>query len=206
MITSPIDGVIAQRHLELGDYAKSAASPGEPVYTVVAVDILKAVWTVPVSEINRIKDGNMVLISTSSGIQNIIGTIDFISPTVKQAENTVFVHATLDKSIVMMTENDSSVPTYNSALKPGISITISIKTGERKNVLLLSRRAVLNIQNGKGNIIVVEENVARLKQVNVGEIYGSEIEITSQLSQTTRVIVDNQHQLKDGTLVSITRN
>ena len=66
VVTSPIDGVIAQRHLEVGEYAKSAASSGQPIFTVVAVDVLKAVWTVPVGDINQIKNGNMVLISTSS--------------------------------------------------------------------------------------------------------------------------------------------
>ncbi len=205
-IVSPIDGVIAQRHQELGDYAKTAASSGQPVYTVVALDVLKAVWTVPVSDINRIKNGNMVLISTASGIQNIIGTIDFISPTVKQGENTVVVHAMLRNSIGINTENGSPAPVDNSALKPGTSITISIKTGERKNVLLLPRRAVLQIQNGKGNIFVNERGAARLKEVTVGGVYGSEIEINSRLAQTTQVIIDNQHQLKDGMSVSVVKD
>lgn len=205
IVTSPIDGVIAQRHLEVGEYAKSASSPGEPIFTIVAMDVLKAVWSVPVSDINLIRDGNMVLISTSSGIQNIVATIDYISPTVKQGENMIVVHATLPKSLQMQVENDSTVPTQNSALKPGISITISIKTGERKNVSLLPRRAVINIQNGKGYIFVVTENIARVREVNVGGIYGSEIEINTRLSQTTQVIVDNQHLLKDGTPVSVVK-
>ncbi len=206
VVTSPIDGVIAQRHLEMGEYAKSAASSGQPIFTVVAIDVLKAVWTVPVSDINLIKNGNMVLISTSSGIQNIVATIDYISPTVKQGENTVVVHATLPKSLQMVEDASSEESTPNSALKPGVSITISIKTGERKNVLLLPRRAVFNIQNGKGYIFAVEENVARVKEVNVGSVYGSEIEVNTRLSQTTRVIVDNQHLLKNSTTVSIIRD
>ncbi len=203
MVTSPIDGVIAKKHLEVGEYAKSAATPGEPIFTVVAMDILKAVWTVPISDINLIKNGNMVLISTPSGIQNIIATIDYISPTAKQGENTVVVHATLPQSLQLLAKNDSTTPTQNRALKPGVSATISIKTGERKNVSLLPRRSVINIQNGKGYIFVVEENVARSKEVNVGGVYGSEIEVNTRLTQASQVIVDNQHLLKDGTPVSI---
>lgn len=203
VIVSPITGIIAERHLEVGDYAKSAATSGTPVFTIVAVDVLKAVWTVPISEISRIKIGNMVLISTASGIQNIIGTIDFVSPTVKQGENTVTVHATLQNITDTNPDNDLSASKENSRLKPGTSITISIKTGERKNVMLLPQRAVLQIQSGKGKIYVIEENVARLKQVNVGGIYGSEIEISTNLPRSTQVIVDNQHLLKDGMAVSI---
>ncbi len=206
VIVSPITGVVAERHLEIGDYAKTAASSGQPVFTIIAVDVLKAVWTVPISEISRIKLGNMVLISTASGIRNIIGTIDFVSPTVKQGENTVIVHATLQDIKETHPNNESSTPKENSRLKPGTSITISIKTGERKNVMLLPERSVLQIQNGKGSIYVIEENVARLKQVNVGGVYGNEIEVNTNLPQSTRVIVDNQHLLKDGMEVSVVQD
>lgn len=206
VITSPIDGVISQRHLELGDYAKTAAASGQPVFTVVAIDVIKAVWSVPVNDISQIKNGNMVLISTASGIQNIVGTIDFIGPTVKKGENTVVVHATIPNAAGFNADSGSTTPTHNSALKPGTSATISIKTGDRKNVLLLPRRAVLLIKNGKGNIFVVEGGAARLKQVNVGGVYGTEIEVTSRLAQTTQVIVDNQHLLTDGMSVSVVRD
>ena len=204
-ITSPIDGVIATRHLGVGAYAKSAESSGTPMFTIVAMDILKAVWTVPASDVNQIKNGNMVLITAATGIQNIVGTIDFISPIVKQGENTVAVHATLRKSEVMRAEDAPPAPMQNSGLKPGTAVTISIKTGERKNVQLLPRRAVLHIQNGSGRIFVVEGNVARRKQVTVGAVYGGEIEVTSRLTQNIQVIVDEQHRLQDGTLVSIVR-
>ncbi len=205
-ILSPINGIVAERHLETGDYAKSAASQGQPVYTIVAVDILKAVWKVPVSEISRIQIGNMVLISTASGIQNIIGTIDFISPTVKERENAATVHATLQNLKNTEPNNTPTTSKQNDALKPGTSITISIKTSERKNVTLLPQRAVLQIQNGKGNIFVVEQNRIRLKQVNIGGVYGSEIETQTKISQSVQIIVENQHLLKDGMSGSVVKD
>lgn len=198
-ITSPIDGVIAARHLGVGDYARSAASSEVLVFTVVGRDVPKAIWTVPAEDISRIASGNMVLISTASGIQNIAGTIDFISPTVNRENNTVLVDAMLSHLVAAVSNSDSG-------LKPGTPITVSIKTGERKNVQLLPRRAVLQRQNGSGTIFVVEGNVARQKQVTVGAIYGGEIEITSQLSQRTQVIVDEQHRLQEGAPVFIVRD
>ena len=122
-IKSPTDGVVAMQHLNTGDYAQSAASPtGKPVFTVVAVDLLKAVWNMPTGDVRRINTGDLALISTDSGIRNIVGTITFISPTVR--DNTVLVHAT--------------VTNPQNSLKPGTAITISIKTGERKNVQITS--------------------------------------------------------------------
>ena len=187
-IKSPIDGVVTTQHLNIGDHALIAASPtGKPVFTVVAVDVLKAVWNMPIGDVRRIDNSDLVLISTDAGIRNIIGTVTFISPTV--SDNTVLVHAT--------------VPNSKNSLKPGTAITISIKTGERKNVQLLPLRSVVNIQNGSGTIFVVEGNTARTKQVNVGGVHSGEIEVTSQLTRGTSVIVDNQHRLQNGTPVSV---
>lgn len=202
-INSPIDGIVSQRHMELGDFAKTAASSGTPIYTVIAIDFLKAVWTIPVSDINRINVSDMVLISTASGIQNIVATVDFISPTVKPGENTVEVHATLPNTIGMNLGDTTITPDLNNALKPGTSISISIKTGERENVQLLPRRSVLHIQNGKGWIYVVEENTAKLKQINVGGKYGNEVEVNTRIPQNDQVIVDGHQHLKDGINVSI---
>jgi RND family efflux transporter MFP subunit len=198
-IKSPIDGVILTRHLSVGDHAGPASSPsGKPVFEVISVNVLKAVWSMPVADARRIHSGELVLISTNSGIRNIVGIIDFISPTVNRENNTVLVHANVPNSIGTLS--------HNGGLRPGGTITVSIKTGERKNVQLVPLCSVLHIQNGSGTIFKVEENVARREQVSVGAVYGGEIEVTSRLLNGTLVIVDKQHLLQEGTPVSIIRD
>ena len=186
-ITAPIDGVITTRHLDTGDYARPAAIPGAvPVFTVMSVETIKAVWNMPTAAVNKVTLGDMVFISTA-GIQNIPGTVEFISPTVRREDDTVLVHASVQAE----------------GLKPGASVTVSVKTGARKNVLLLPKRAVLRIQDGAGELFVVEGNVAKRQQVTVSAVHGGEIEITSRLTLKTQVIVDAQHRLEDGTAVAI---
>ena len=199
IIKSPIDGVIATRHLNMGDYAGSSASPtGKPVFTVIGVKVLKAIWSMPVTDARRIHNGELVLISTDAGIRNIVGTIDFISPTVDRENNTVLVHASVPNSVGTLA--------HNGGLRPGGTITVSIKTGERKNVQLLPLHSVLHIQNGSGTIFTVEGNAARREQVSVGAVYGGEIEVTARLLNGTLVVVGEQHRLQDGTPVSIVRD
>ena len=199
IIKSPIDGVIATRHLNMGDYAGSAASPtGKPVFTVIGVKVLKAIWSMPVTDARRIHNGELVLISTDAGIRNIVGTIDFISPTVNRENNTVLVHASVPNSVGTLA--------HNGGLRPGGTITVSLKTGERKNVQLLPLHSVLHIQNGSGTIFTVEENAARREQVSVGAVYGSEIEVNARLLNGTLVVVGEQHRLQEGTPVSIVRD
>ncbi|MDE0553776.1 MAG: efflux RND transporter periplasmic adaptor subunit [Candidatus Poribacteria bacterium] len=198
-IKSPINGIIATRHSNVGDHTLSATSPaGKPIFTVIGVDSLTAVWNKPIRDARRINTGELVLISTNAGIQNIVGTIDFISPTVDRENNTVLVQATVP--------NAAGSLSHNSGLKPGGTITVSIKTSERKNVQLLPMRAVLHIQNGSGTIFTVRENAAHREQINVGAVYGGEIEITSRLINGTQVIVSEQHRLQEGTPVSIIRD
>ncbi len=197
-LKSPINGIIATRHSNVGDHALSATSPAaKPIFTIIGIDVLKAVWRMPVGEARRINTGELVLISTDSSIQNIVGTIDFISPTVDRENNTVLVQATVP--------NAAGSLSHNSGLKPGGTITVSIKTGERKNVQLLPWHAVLHIQNGSGTVFTVRENAAHREQINVGNVYGDEIEVTSRLISGTQVIVSEQHRLQEGTPVSIVR-
>ncbi len=199
IIKSPIDGVIATRHLNMGDYAGSAASPtGKPVFTVIGVKVLKAIWSMPVTDARRIHNGELVLISTDAGIRNIVGTIDFISPTVNRENNTVLVHASVPNSVGTLA--------HNGGLRPGGTITVSLKTGERKNVQLLPLHSVLHIQNGSGTIFTVEGNAARRERVSVGAVYGSEIEVNARLLNGTLVVVGEQHRLQEGTPVSIVRD
>ena len=198
-LKSPIDGIIATRHLNMGDHAGSASSPtGKPVFTVIGVKTLRAIWNMPVTEARRIHSGELVLISTNAGIRNIVGTIDFISPTVNREDNTVLVHASVANSVGTLS--------HNGGLRPGGAITVSLKTGERKKVQLLPLHSVLHIQNGSGTIFTVEGNTARREQVSVGAVYGGEIEITARLLNGTLVIVGEQHRLQDGTPVSIIRD
>ena len=173
-------------HLQGSQYLRSSA-----------VKTLKAIWNMPVTDARRIHSGELVLISTDAGIRNIVGTIGFISPTVNREDNTVLVHATVPNSVGTLS--------HTGGLRPGGTITVSIKTGERKNVQLLPLRSVLHIQNGSGTVFTVEGNAARREQVSVGAIYGGEIEITSKLAAGTQVIVDKQHRIQDGTPVSIVR-
>ena len=197
-IKSPINGIVKTRHLSVGDYAQSASSPtGKPVVTVIGVDVLKAIWNMPVAEARRINSGELVLISTNADIRNIVGTIDFISPTVNLEDNTVLVRATVPNSVGSLSQSNS--------LKPGIAITVSIKTGERKNVQLLPLHAVLHIKNGSGTIFTVRGNAAHREEINVGSIYDDEIEIISRLINGTQVITDEQHRLQEGTEISIVR-
>lgn len=189
-ITSPIDGIISMRVLDIGDYAQSAgAMNADPLYTIVNMDIVKAVFEVPESDLDNIKAGDTVSITTASGRKDIAGKIGFISPIVNSVTRKTTVKATIPN------------PGYN--LKPGMFVEIKIKTLENKNALLLSRGSVLNIQDNNGHVFVAENGKAVQRKVKVGMRRGEYIEVVDGISDTAAVIVGGHHSLHDGANISI---
>ena len=66
-ITAPINGIVVNRSADLGDYAIAAGSPSaQPILTLVKMDVLKAVFTVPAAELSNVAVGNSVRISTGA--------------------------------------------------------------------------------------------------------------------------------------------
>ena len=193
-LKAAIAGVVASRELGAGDYAQSGSVPGaKPIVTLIGTDVLRAVWRMPVAAARGVSSGDLVLVSTESGLQNIVGTIDLMSPTIDREGKTVRVEATVPNVL----------GETGAVLKPGMGVEVSLKTGERKNVQLFPLRAVVNIQGGSGTVFVVEGGVARVKAVEVGAVYGGEIEVRSELAKGVRVVVGEQHRLSDGAPVSV---
>ena len=78
-------------------------------------------------------------------------------------------------------------------VKPGMTANVTIKTGERQNVLVIPLRAVRTSSNGKRKTVrVLENGVAREQSVELG-LKGDEgrVEVTSGLSEGQRVIVSD---------------
>ena len=78
-------------------------------------------------------------------------------------------------------------------VKPGMTANVTIKTGERQNVLVIPLRAVRTCSNGKRKTVrVLENGVAREQSVELG-LKGDEgrVEVTSGLSEGQRVIVSD---------------
>ena len=136
-ITSPLNGIVVKRDLDLGNYAAAANSPGgSPIFTIVKMDVVKAIFPVPEADLNNIVMGAAVTISI--GQQQISGTINFISPIVNPADRTVSVKA--------------KIPNPTHRLKPGMFVSVDLDLSSPDDVLLLPREAVLDVQDGMGEV------------------------------------------------------
>jgi len=188
-IVSPVNGIVVNRDADLGDYAAAGSPRSSPILTVVKMDVVKAVFTVPEADLGTVGVGTAV--SIYAGQQHISGAINFISPIVNPEGRTVNVKAEIPN------------PAYR--LKPGMFVEVDIDLSAPDDSLLLPREAALDIQDRVGHVFIVTEGRARQQPVKVGLTWGEKISILEGVTDSTPVIVNGHRQLVDGTEISVVK-
>ena len=161
-----------KRDANIGDYAVSGPG-GNPVLTIVKMDVVKAVFTIPEVDLSNVAVGSSVDISTRQ--HHTRGKINFVSPIVKPETRTVAVKAEIPN------------PAYR--LKPGMFVEVSIDFSTTDDSLLLPRNAVLDIQNGVGHVFIVSDGKAHQQTVKVGPAWGEKISILEGVVDSTPIVV-----------------
>ena len=185
-ITSPLNGIVVNRDSNIGDYVGSGPG-GNPILTIVKMDVVKAVFTIPEADLSNVAVGTSVGISTRQ--HHTSGKINFVSPIVKPETRTVKLKA--------------EIPNPEYQLKPGMFVEVSIDFSTTDDSLLLPRDAVLDIQNGVGHVFIVSDGKAHQQTVKVGPAWGEKISILEGVIDSTPIIVRGHQQLADGTKILV---
>jgi len=186
-ITAPVAGIVVNKNADTGDYAAAA---GNPILTIVNMDIVHAVFTVSETEIMNISVG--APINITAGKDNIQGQINYISPIVNPADRMVTVKG--------------KIPNPKYQLKPGMFVEVNIDYSALEESLLLPREAVLDIQDDAGHVFVVADgNQAQKQNVKVGLVWGDSISILEGVTESSRVVVNGHRQLEDGMHVLVVK-
>ena len=125
VIASPIDGVVLEKNLEIGEIA----FPGTPVLTVAD---LKDTWIkiyVNEKQLSRVKLGQKAFVTIDSSEEKFAGKVVTIS---NQAEFTPKTIQTKDERVKLMFAVKIAIPNPDMALKPGMPADAYIETGEKK--------------------------------------------------------------------------
>lgn len=188
MIYSPIDGVISQRNISSGDFAKD-----NPLFRIVDNRLLDLTVTVPSKFIRFLKPELELRFTTDAFPgQTFTGKVRYINPTVNET----------DRSVKVVAE----VPNNPEVLKGGLFVEGKIVIGERKGILQVPRNALLtwDVNTQKADLFVIENNIAKRKMVSVGMTSGEMVEITSGISAGEQVVSRGGFNIKDGDKVKIT--
>jgi membrane fusion protein, multidrug efflux system len=183
VVFSPIDGYVAERTADLGEYV----SPTAKVATVVRINPMRIRMDIPEQAIPEVQLGQSVSVTTSAWPdKNFGGRIARISPNVSAESRTLTVEAEI--------ENSSGV------LKPGQFATVRILQRRNEPAILVPARAV-RTEAGVSRLFVIKDGHAQQRLVQLGQTEGDLVEIKTGVAADEQVATSNVEQLSDGVAV-----
>ena len=185
-IRSPINGFVAERHIEIG----TAVVPGTYIAKIIDIKRVKVSIRVAEADIGRVHLEQQVTVSVD-GIpdKEFKGVIYTIGPEAEISSRTFPVEVLLS--------NDPDI-----SLKSGMVANVTVLAETIQDAILVPRDAVL----GEGDtrwVYVVRDSTAQMREVETGRSIGSEIQIGKGLQSGETVVTVGQRQLADGTKVKV---
>jgi membrane fusion protein (multidrug efflux system) len=186
LITSPIEGILAERFVDTG----TNVTPGTRVATVVETNQVKIKVGISEKEIGEIKEGQEVSIETDAYPgQKYTGSVYSVGT---KADD-----STLSFPIEIVVNN-----IQNPVLKPGMVARAIIKTGIYSDVMALPQEAVLN-KNQQPFVWIVDNGTVHKVLVTPTTVAGSQVIINSSLKPGALVVVSGLKRVFEGSRVQI---
>src|SRR3989454_12560768 len=185
-ITSPIDGVVTDRPLFEGDLATA----NQPLLTVMNTSRLIANAHLPQSEAAILKVGNSAELKIPGLGEPIKGRVSLVSPALDPGSTTIEVWV------------EASKP--DPALKPGMSVELSMTAKMVKDALLVPTPAIYKNSEGADYVLLAgSDGRAHLKTVQVGVRNAEFAQIVTGVAAGDPVISSGGYALPDNTQIKI---
>ena len=193
LLRAPIDGVVALRNVNVGDYVENMGNP-PPMFRVVDNRVLELTANVPSARMSALKVGQpFAFTSDALPGRTFTGKVSFINPAADEASRTVKVKA--------------EVPNAAEALKAGLFVKGRIVTGSRAGVLVVPRAALVSWDTvgRQAAVFVVEGGVAKRVGVETGAAPGDRVEVVKGLTPGQEIVTRGGFNLRDGDRVQVAK-
>jgi len=185
IIKTPISGIVTAVTAEVGNLASAQT----PIATIVALDTVEIDCSINESQVNKIVVGDKVQIRIpAAGGKIFEGKIKSVSPTMDQR--------TKAYPLTVVLEN------IENMVKAGMYAEVEIITDERPAALVVPAQAVIQ-RDGITKVIVVQDDKAFEKEVEIGLSNGKETEIIRGLNTGEEVIVKGNEDVVRGDPVKV---
>ena len=197
-IYSPIDGVIKEKKVTAGNYARN----GTNLFVIIKNNPLKLFFTVSEKDIGKLKKGQDVTFKVDAFAEREFkGKVNIIYPSLEEKTRSLQIEAL--------------TPNTDGLLKPGLFAKVTLYTGESKDTILIPAISLL-YEGDKVRVFIVEEDRSKTRNVKIGQQYkiasktdGAEsrvveyIEILEGISEGEKVVTVGQQNLSENTKIKI---
>ncbi|HYL87110.1 MAG TPA: efflux RND transporter periplasmic adaptor subunit [Candidatus Angelobacter sp.] len=185
-IRSPIDGVVTDRPLYAGDLATA----NQPILTVMNLSRLIAKSHIPQSEAAVLKVGNPAELKVAGVDEPVKGRVTLVSPALDPGSTTIEVWVEANKP--------------NAALKPGMTVEVSMTSKTVKDALVVPTPAVFKSpESGDYIMLAGSDGHAHQKTVQVGVRNAEFSQVLSGAIAGDAVITNGGYALPDKTQIKI---
>lgn len=185
-IRSPIDGVVTDRPLFVGD----TAATGSPLLTIMDTSSLLAKVHLTQPQAQQLKLGGAASVQVPGITDPIAGKLTLVSPALDPGSTTVEVWV--------------QVSNPDGMLKPGTAVHVSITAQTVQNALVVPAESLVTTPaGGKAVRVVGADSIAHSKEVTIGIEDKGLVQILSGISAGNQVITKGAYSLDDGTKVKV---
>jgi membrane fusion protein (multidrug efflux system) len=184
-IPSPIDGVITERLVEVGDRVNG----NEEVFSVEEFPPLWARIFVPERDLPQLKVAQKAQVRVDTFPDQVFGAaIKMINPTVDATSGTVKVTLEMERT---------------DRLRPGMFGTVYIATETRPDAIVVPKKAILRERDENRIFVITAENLVEKRNVVLGFSEEDRVEILEGIQEGEDVVTVGYEGLADGYAVNI---
>lgn len=188
-ITSPIDGVIAQRYLQVGDMASIA----KPITSIISMDEMKLMIGVPVHVLSNIEREN-VDVSLEINDKLFPATIHKIYPKLDIHTRMVTIEIRINNPFEMINDKKSYL------LRPGMMGKAVLKFEKNNKAITAPKDALIHL-DGKYYVFLYQDGIAKRTEVNLGIKNENIVEILEGIKEGDKIIIDGHYKITNGSEV-----
>ncbi|WPU98842.1 efflux RND transporter periplasmic adaptor subunit [Mucilaginibacter sp. cycad4] len=176
-IRAPFSGTIGLRNVSPGSYL----SPSSPIANLVNIDPAKVTFAVPERYLSILGPGSKIRFRTESSMENFVGTVYAIDPSIDAGSRTITVRA--------------KAPNPKGVLTAGSFAKINLTLDQIPKTILLPTQAV--IPDLKSSIVWIYKNgIAVSKPVKTDLRTDTKIQVTEGLQPGDSVVVSGLIQMR----------
>lgn len=185
VIKSPITGTISKLNVESGELV----SAGQPLLRVIDLEEMLVEIDLTAVSVSRIALGDKVNVKPEIMQQYIEGEVSSISPAADPQSRTFKVEVKIDNP--------------GQRIKAGMFASVQLTKGKAGDAVIVPIASVVDLNTDSPHIFVVEDNRAVKKEIKIGIITDTQVEVLEGLKAGEKVIIKGQNRIESDAEVEV---